>query len=345
MREENLSLINRHELQISMSPETPVYDALGIRVIHQVALDFLTHSPEGVDRTATIFIVGPVNAGKEVIADSIFWRNENDADIKGKFDEVKRVTGEEIRVQYLSTPMCNAEGMRRGEINHPIGNFFLKDVLVSDQIMSEKSSEKAQGPTLRVVETVLFGYPNLPFGVKAFLEAIKREKTDSTFKLLVAFVVPSKELQEMAMQDRETIARSQTIEEVKKRLEGRKMSLDVSDDPAQITRSWGNRIAMERVNQAGNEDLIRNQNVLRKAYINFPKAKLSKPYLDSHPRVWQRAHVYRAKHLLGVKFGMKLSDFVVIENNVLSPDKIPTWRSLGKKYAMMDMTAPVSLAA
>lgn len=340
MREKN-TIVVQHELQQTLSSETPVYDALDIRAIHEAALDFLILSPDGVDRTVDIFILEPVCAGKENIAESIFWRNENDQEIKDKLTQVEKITGKKITQQYLSTPMCNAEGMRRGKITHPIGEFFPVDVIASDEIMAEKLRERPEGPALRVTETGVFGYPKLPFGVKSLLEALKNSKTDPKHKVFVVYVVPTRKLQETAMEDREIIADSQSNEEAKKRLEKRKMRFDIPlENRDRITRSWGNRRAMNRVNEAGDEHLLDIQDEIRNAYSDFPKKRLTKAKLKRYPAIWQKAHIYRARYMMERLFGVPSVDLAVIPNKVLTVEKIMVWRGVGQKYAVMDMSAP-----
>ncbi len=330
-----MSFTPRPEMQLSK--ETPVYDALRLGPFHKKIMREMVQKP---DAHLTLFILGPVSAGKELITKNFLWQQlygENIRPIVNKYE------GKRGKLSYgiVSTPMANWLGREAGLINSPIGSFTCDEVATSNDILNdvlEKRFYQSGKPAMDIVEGGFFGYPYWPFTGSVIEKACERAKYDPNYMVKAIGIIPELELQEQGMQLREIIHEmgdEKPLDEMKKlqtALNQHGVIFDVSPTRRDVwSGSWGNRRTVRQHKVNGDKHAIREKEQIRSQARG--KRKLpdySYSDLQVNTKLWTSVHMYRMGMLLE-RFGMSPADYIIKKNKRLSDVQIPFPRGFGNE--------------
>ncbi|MCL4387377.1 hypothetical protein M1307_03205 [Patescibacteria group bacterium] len=328
------------EPEMNLSAETPVLDKLDHgREIKTKTIETLINNTYGV---TDIFVLGESHSGKETIAGQLLFRVLEDGDLQKSLED----QGLELKIEYFSTAMAVDETGKRNKIgNAQRGeNTFEEFKIVSettDEIL-EESRAAAKKPTLRIIEAIGTGYPLFDLGDIPLKNAIERAKKAENYKVIVIFVIGTKEIQDLASGIRKDIEVANLSKELKKAFEKGKMKpdeeIETSEDvkfddlKGSYVRSWGNEVAREVCNKASNKHAVDIQDELREKDISLPV--FSEQDLINDDNLRMRVLKLRCQYLAGL-FGVPEEDLFIEVNRAVKGDiMIPFYRALLKGYRM-----------
>jgi hypothetical protein len=327
--------------EMVLSPETPVYDALNLGPFHKKIMFEMAQRPNA---HMTLFVLGPVSAGKELITKNIYWRQLNDEGIRRIINPYEQSEGRGISYGLTSTPMANWLGREEGSIVSTIGRFEYDEVAASNEIVDATLVNRyslAPKPALDIVEGGFFGYPYWPFTGAVIGEACERARSDPNYLVRAVVLVPDRKLQQHGMEVREIIDKigsDSSLQDTNVRRRhhsARGVIFDVSLDRQDIWKgSWGNIETVHQHNKSGDEHALREKEAIRRA-ANGRLPDYNMDDLLQDDELWARVHMQRLDMVLQDDFGMSPADFIVRRNRKLDVD-IPFPRGFGNEIALIN---------
>lgn len=341
-------------LKSHLSEATPVVDLLHLRPF---LLDVVKTAASGPQGITTLWILGTVSAGKEVLIEQFLWLLENDREFKKPIKELKDKTGKDLEIEYLSTPMCNWSATERGKIKSRIGDYTPNDVKAHNKEMNRylEESEAEGGPKLRIVETPVHGYPRWNFGVDPLFRSLRNAKYNPHRKEKAIYLFPSSELQDHGIEVREIIEFSHQDEEAELYVKEENVSFDEHIHRDELVRAWGNRKTRHQNDQAGELNLRLESTIIHRRLaemgIEFPeylvvrtpdvddiRRRMSFGEFAGDSRLRTKAFLQRAIYLMRFVFRIPPEDFAIRLNHLIPKESgivVPYYRSLAKKYGLV----------